>query len=311
MLPIDAQLQQYYTAWGEWLGYEKRLSTQTLDRYRRDLGYFLRFATKHFGKTIATTDLIAANAADFRSFLAERHNADQAKASSARMLSTIRSFYRFLRQSGAGENTAIALIRGPKLAKHLPRALSIAEAEDFMTAVANQDAAPWLAARDVALFGLLYGAGLRVGEAVGLNRGQAPLGPMLALRGKGGKERAVPVLPVIQAAVKNYLALCPIPLGADGPLFIGPRGKRLQRTAVANMVQSWRLQLGLPPKTTPHAMRHSFATHLLNAGADLRSIQELLGHANLSSTQIYTGLDTERLSVLHAAAHPRNQKNST
>lgn len=305
MLPIDDALLKIYAAWGDFLAHEKRLSAETLDRYRRDLQYFLDFMARHLGKNLSPSDLITCTASDLRGFLADRHNAAQAKASTARMVSSIRSLYRFLHRQGIGENTAIALLRGPKLAKNLPRALSIAEADDFMGAVANQDTAPWLMARDVALFALLYGAGLRIGEAVGLNRTQAPVSERIVLRGKGNKERVVPILPVVQNAVKNYLALCPINLGANDALFIGPRGKRLHRTAVANMVQRWRLQLGLPPKTTPHALRHSFATHLLNAGADLRSIQELLGHANLSSTQIYTGLDTEHLARQHAAAHPR------
>jgi integrase/recombinase XerC len=292
--------------WLEYLARQRRLSAETVDRYGRDFAYFLEFQTAHLGHEPGIEDLLRLTAVDFRAFLAARHNTGQARASIARILSSLRSFYRYVQKQGYGENPAIAALRGPRLAKNLPRAISVQDAKDLLKATTHP--LPWLMARDRAILCLLYGAGLRVGEALGLNRGIAPMGETLRLVGKGNKQRIVPILPAVRQAVMDYIAACPHHLPPEGPLFVGARGGKLPRNAVANMVQKLRLALGLAPKTTPHALRHSFATHLLNAGADLRSIQELLGHANLSSTQIYTGLDTDRLSALHAAAHPRGRK---
>jgi integrase/recombinase XerC len=253
--------------------------------------------------------LLALKHADFRAFLAARLQDGQVKASIARIASTLRNFYKFLERHGHGRNHAVTTMRAPKLPKTLPRAVKADEVQEILDDTAGLSQQEWVQARDVALLTLLYGAGLRISEALNLNRKEAPIAnDNLRITGKGNKQRIVPILPEIRRAVKQYLDTCPFDLEDNAPLFIGLRGKRLQATYVANRLQKVRERLGLPPGTSPHALRHSFATHLLGNGADLRVIQELLGHASLSTTQRYTKVDAEKLVAEHAKAHPRSQK---
>lgn len=310
MFPLycDAKLQKIIAAWFARMRDEKRFSPETLERYRKDLGYFLEFSMRHKAGLLTLKTLLNFTASDFRAFLAERHAAEQAKASIARILSALRGFYKYLDLAGHGQNAKIATLRGPRLGSRLPRAISPLEAQNLLDAVAASEEEEWLQKRNLALFSLLYGAGLRIGEALALNRGDAPNDDVMTVTGKGSKQRIVPVLPPVREAIADYIAACPLPLPKSGPLFIGQKGKRLQRTYAANLLQHWRVALGLPDHTTPHALRHSFATHLLNGGADLRAIQELLGHANLATTQRYTASDAEKLMAIHRKAHPRAKK---
>lgn len=291
--------------WRDWLTYERRCSRHTLESYTRDLGFFLIFLNNHLGFAPGLADLEKLKTADFRSYLAHRKSSGLSAASMARGLSTLRNFFRFLERRGLVHNAAIGVIRTPKIAKSVPKALT---EEDALEAVATIDELalePWIGKRDVALMTLLYGCGLRISEALELNRDQAPKGEAMVITGKGNKQRVVPLLGVVVEAVDAYIEACPFSLEADGPLFIGARGKRLNAGVFQKQVRNLRHYLGLPETATPHALRHSFATHLLAGGGDLRTIQELLGHASLSTTQRYTDVDAGRLSAVYRQAHPR------
>lgn len=308
-LPIafaaDPRLAGAAEAWQRWLTDEKRASAHTLDGYGRDLAAFLGFLREHRGGEPRLEDLAELTPADFRAFLARRGNDGLARSSMARAMSTLRSFFRFLDRMGQLHNPAIHAVRSPRPPRSLPKPLAADEAlETLSTAAALQDD-PWLAARDVALFSLLYGCGLRLGEALSLTVGEAPLGEVLRITGKGRKQRMVPVLPVVRQAVAEYLRLRPTSDEAGAPLFIGARSKRLNPGVVQRQMRRLRVLLGLPETATPHALRHSFATHLLSAGGDLRTIQELLGHASLATTQRYTEVDSRRLATVYRDAHPR------
>ncbi len=304
----DPKLQKTIAHWFEWMQSERRYSPETIERYQKDFLYFLPFMQMHTGGELSLKTLLGLEAADFRAFLASRHNAGMQRVSIARILSTTRSFYKFLAKKEYGQNAAITVIRSPKLPKTLPRAIAKGEAEALLDGSDILSAIPWIQKRNTAMFCLMYGAGMRVGEVVGLNRGNAPVKDTVVITGKGSKQRVIPILPQIQNAVQDYIDSCPLPLAANDPLFIGPKGKRMQRTNVAALIRQLRAAMGLPEHTTPHALRHSFATHLLNGGADLRSIQELLGHANLSTTQRYAHVEVERMLDIHAKAHPRSRK---
>lgn len=308
-LSIDPEVAAMAQAWCDWLAHEKRQADLTVKSYRSDLFAFLSFCADHLGGSPSLDQLIDMKTTDFRAWLAARHRDGLAKASVARGLAALRSFYSYLDRHHGRHNPAIKALHTPRLDRRLPRPLSSDQANDLVTsasAVSDQD---WIGKRDTALLVLLYGAGLRIGEAIGLDRGTVGDEPsnlrQLTVTGKGGKQRLVPILPVIAAAIADYLASCPYPLHTSSPLFVGLRGKRLQPALVRRQVQALRRMLGLPESATPHALRHSFATHLLTDGADLRTIQELLGHASLSTTQGYTGLDRERLMRLYENAHPR------
>ena len=299
--------------WTRWLAEERRLSPHTLDAYRTDLGAFLQFLTGHLGGPPGFAEIGALRQADLRAWLAQRHHEGLAKSSTARALSAVRNFLKWLSRGGHADATALAGLRGPKAPRALPKAIAAEEAEELAAAVEDAQAEPWVAARDLALLLLLYGCGLRIGEALSLKRREAPLPKVESLRvtGKGGKERVVPVLPAVGEAVAHYLALLPHALDPEGPLFLGRRGKALSPRILQRSLKSLRLRLGLPDWTTPHALRHSFATHLLAAGGDLRSIQELLGHASLTTTQRYTGVDAARLASVYRSAHPRARKSAS
>jgi len=312
----DPELAAAIREWEIWLVSERRYTAHTTGAYGRDLAAFLAFLTDHLGQTPGFSALGGLVAADFRAWLAFELRANKAKVSIARALSVLRGFFRFLDRRGFLHNPAIAAIRAPRAPHTIPRALDAADAIATIAASAGAGepgAKPvpekaWIAKRNAAVFTLLYGCGLRIGEALNLNQNQAPSGEALRVLGKGSKERIVPVLTVVREAVADYLAACPFSFVPEDPLFVGLRGKRLQAAIVQKEMRRLRAQLGLPETATPHALRHSFATHLLAGGGDLRSIQELLGHASLSTTQRYTEVDTAGLRKVYDKAHPRARR---
>jgi integrase/recombinase XerC len=292
----------------DFLAAERRASPATIAAYRRDVGAFLGFLARHLGAAPDRAALGALTAAEFRAWLAARAGAGVSNATRARGLAAVRSFFRFLARSGGPDCPAIRLLATPRSRAPAPRALSRADAATLAEQAGMLAEAPWIAARDTALVLLLYGSGLRAAEALGLLRRDAPLPggtTSLRVRGKGSKERDVPVLPVVREAVADYLRLCPHPLAPDAPLFRGVRGGTLNDRLLRLALQRARAALGLPDHASPHALRHSFATHLLHAGADLRAIQELLGHASLSTTQRYTAVDEAQVMAVWRRAHPR------
>ena len=294
--------------WRTWLQSERRYSAHTLTGYERDLNGFLEFIARHLGQAPDLDDLGALKTTDFRAYLARRHGDGLSPASLARALSAVRGFFRFCERRGLFANAAVHGLRTPKQPHGVPKPLTVNEAVAAVEDVAMLSDEPWVQARDVAVLTLLYGCGLRIAEALELNRDQAPLDDSLMVRGKGGKDRLVPVLPVVAQAVRDYLDLCPYELPGQGPLFLGVRGKRLNQRIVRGQMQKLRMALGLPSTATPHALRHSFATHLLAGGGDLRTIQELLGHASLSTTQRYTEVDAAHLLDVYRKAHPQANK---
>jgi integrase/recombinase XerC len=295
---------------GRWLGYlgaERRMSPKTLEAYRRDVGQFLAFLAEHLGGAPSLKALAKLTPADVRAFMAARRAQGAGNRTLMRGLAGARSFARFLERNGKGKVGALAAVRTPKLPRTLPKPLSIATAKRIADTElrAGEAREPWILARDAAVLALLYGSGLRIAEALALQRKDLPSGDSLTVTGKGNKTRMVPVLPQVARLIADYVALCPLELPADGPLFIGARGGPLKARIVQLAMARLRGALGLPDSATPHALRHSFATHLLARGGDLRAIQELLGHASLSTTQIYTAVDSERLLEVYASTHPR------
>ncbi len=291
--------------WRQWLGDERRCSPHTLAAYRRDLGQFLRFMAGHRGGRLDLGTLESLTLADFRAWLAWRAMEGLGAGSTARALAAVRGFFAWLERNGRIANAAIRRVRTPKQPRALPRPLRPEDARQVIETVGELSESPWIALRDVALLTLLYGCGLRISEALQLTRREAPTGDTVRVRGKGGKERILPVLPVVREAVAAYLAACPYAQPEDGPLFLGARGGPLNPGVVQRQMRRLRARLGLPSSATPHALRHSFATHLLAGGGDLRTIQELLGHASLSTTQRYAAVDEKGLLAAYRAAHPR------
>lgn len=291
--------------WYDWLAKEKRYSRHTLRAYGQDMAAFFAFLAEHLGGPASLADLAALRPADFRAFLNRRRLDGLEATSLARQLSCVRGFFRRLQRQGHAVNAAANLIRTPKRKQALPKPLSLSGAQDVIDEAESARAEPWLQARDAAVLLLLYGAGLRLGEAIGLNGRDQPRGDSLTVTGKGNKQRLLPILPVVRQAVAEYVRLCPYAITPDGPLFFGARGKRLDPAIMQKAVRDARRALMLPETATPHALRHSFATHLLGQGGDLRTIQELLGHASLSTTQRYTDVDAEALLKVYKNAHPR------
>ncbi|MEE8371508.1 MAG: tyrosine recombinase XerC [Sphingomonadales bacterium] len=291
--------------WQRYLATEKRYSDNTLAAYMRDLGRFLTFLTEYQAEPPSPAVLENLDINDFRAFLARRRGDGLSSRSMARNLSVLRSFFRFLDLTEGIKNQAIHNVRSPKVPHSVPRPLGEQGAMDVLETISEFEAEPWVRARDVAVATLLYGCGLRISEALGLDRDDTPMGDSMVIRGKRGRERVVPVLPVVREAIADYISLCPFDLGGNGPLFRGKRGGRLNPRVIQSAMQTVRASLGLPESATPHALRHSFATHLLAAGGDLRTIQELLGHANLSTTQHYTEVDTSVLTRVYDKAFPR------
>jgi integrase/recombinase XerC len=292
--------------WQAWLGHEKRASAHTIAAYGGDLARFFDFLVEHLGTAPGFTDLAGLRAADFRAFLARRAGDGKARSSTARAMSVVRGFYRFLDRRGLVHNPALATVRSPKLPISVPKPLTVTEAADALGSVEEFANTPWIAARDLAILTLLYGCGLRLAEALSLTRREAPLAAgVMRITGKGNKERVVPILPIVAEAIADYVALRPFAGTPDEPLFLGTRGGTLNPRIVQRRLVQLRQLLGLPEAATPHALRHSFATHLLAGGGDLRAIQELLGHSSLSTTQRYTAIDSQHLLAVYDQAHPR------
>lgn len=278
-------------------------AANTVKAYQTDLLGYLAFLARHQGGATGLGPLAQVAAPDIRAWMAHERGRGVSARSLARELSAVKSFYRWLADHGGPEPTFVLAARAPKYQRKLPRPLAVDAARAMIDRVEVQSQTGWINLRDGAVVTLLYGCGLRISEALGLQAADAPLPPSLRIRGKGGKERMVPVIPAARRAVEAYRAACPHDL--TGPLFVGARGGALNARAIARVMELSRMQLGLPATATPHAMRHSFATHLLSAGGDLRAIQELLGHASLSTTQAYTAVDAARLMEVYEKAHPR------
>lgn len=300
-MTADAPLHPIVAAWRDRLALEQRRSVHTVRAYAATAQRLCDFLGHYHGADVDAAMLGALGPADLRAFLAERRGEGLSNASAARELSAVRGFLRF----AGGEGAAVPQVRGPRVKRGLPRPVSPDEAVSLAEDVAESAREPWMGARDFALLMLLYGAGLRIGEALSLTGAALDAGEVLRVTGKRGKTRVVPLIPIVREALADYAALCPHDLGKGEPLFRGARGGPLSPALVRRAVQGARRRLGLGERTTPHALRHSFATHLLAGGADLRSLQELLGHASLSSTQVYTAVDVARLMDVYANAHPR------
>jgi integrase/recombinase XerC len=296
--------------WLGHLGAERRMSAKTVEAYERDVRQFLGFLAEHLGGRPTLAELARLTPQDVRAFMAARRADDIGGRSLMRALAGMRSFARFLERNGKGKVGALAAVRAPKVPRTLPKPLPIVSARRVTDADerAGEAREQWILARDAAVLALLYGSGLRISEALGLARGDVPApgkGAVITVTGKGNKQRMVPLLPQVSQSIADYVSLCPHDLPADGPLFIGARGGPLSPRIVQLTMERLRGALSLPDSATPHALRHSFATHLLARGGDLRAIQELLGHASLSTTQIYTAVDTDRMLEVYRSAHPR------
>lgn len=310
LFPVADDVAGVLSDWFSYLAVERDLAAKTLEAYERDLRQFFEFLNGHLGQPPALTNLNFLHARDFRAFMAERREEGTSSRSLARALSAIRMFFRFLEENKLASNIAVQAVRMPKIPHSIPKPLTTDKAREVMTesaAMHSEHTPDWARQRDIVILTLLYGSGLRVSEALNLNRRDAPLPPkdVLIIKGKGGKERMVPVLPMTQQALERYLDACVFPLPDDGPLFVGVKGGRLSPRLIQLLIARLRDGLGLPDTATPHALRHSFATHLLGNGADLRQIQELLGHASLSTTQVYTDVNRARLLKVYDQAHPR------
>ena len=304
----EPEIARAAAQWIAALAHERRASRHTIDAYARDVAGFLAFLTDHFGAPPDSAALLALAPADLRAWLARRRADGLESRSLLRALAAVRNFLRRLEKKGLARTDVFGAIRAPKRPRSLPKALTVTGARALVDpdSRAGEARAPWTLARDAAVLALLYGAGLRISEALAIPRADAPVGETdrVTILGKGGKIRTLPVIQPVRRAIEDYLALCPYDL-ADGPLFVGARGGPLSPRIIQLAVARLRGALGLPATATPHALRHSFATHLLGRGGDLRTIQELLGHASLSTTQIYAAVDTARLLDAWRSAHPR------
>jgi integrase/recombinase XerC len=290
--------------WAGYLQHDRRRSAHTVRAYVATAHRFIEFLGRHRGETITTAMLLGLSASDLRAFLAQRRGEGLGASSAARELSGVRAFLKYAAEQ-AGTQAQLPRTRAPKRPRTLPRPAAPDEAMGLAEDAAAAASEPWIGARDLAILLLLYGAGLRVAEALSLNGRSLPVGNTLRVTGKRSKTRIVPIVPAVRQAIEDYLRQCPYPVSGDAPLFVGARGGPLNPDLVRRSVAAARRRLGLPDTLTPHALRHSFATHLLARGADLRALQELLGHASLSSTQIYTAVDAARLLDVYRHAHPR------
>lgn len=309
----EPALKEAVLQWRRWLESERRASKHTLDAYLRDLAAFFHYAQNLLGYPAGMEDLKSLSTADFRGFLADRTEAGIARSSINRQISTMRNFFKFLDRRGLVQNPALSALKTPKQKQAVPKALSQNEAVVSLDAIQELSQGnwhesrglSWIAKRDAAVLTLLYGCGLRIGEALGLQQRDAPSSDVIRIVGKGRKERLVPVLPLVIEAIRSYQEDCPFKLKKTDPLFVGARGKALDPGVIQRQIRKLRPLLNLPETATPHALRHSFATHLLAGGGDLRTIQELLGHASLSTTQRYTAVDEAKLTSEYQKAHPR------
>lgn len=305
MTAISPQLRDALANWGQQLSGVHGKAALTVRAYTADVASFLNFLSLHRGGTEGLAAIAALPQTDLRAWMAHERARGVSARSLARGLSAVKNFTAWVSDRSGTDATTVLAARAPKYKRKLPRPLSEDAAQDMIETVTAQASEDWVAARDRAVVTLLYGCGLRISEALGLTGAESPLPEVLRITGKGNKTRLVPVLPVARQAVAEYVRLCPYDLSADGPLFRGLRGGALNPRLIALVMEKARMQLGLPATATPHAMRHSFATHLLSAGGDLRAIQELLGHASLSTTQAYTAVDAARLMEVYEKAHPR------
>ena len=302
---LSAALRDALETWLTQLRALDGAADNTLTAYRNDVLGYMAFLTRHFGDSTGIAPLTRVKVTDMRAWMASERARGVSARSLARALSAVKTFTTWLAEREGFDPTAVLATRSPKFQKKLPRPLSEDAAKAMIDTVELQSSKSWIAARDMAVVTLLYGCGLRISEALGLTGAAHPLPDTLRIIGKGGKERIVPVLPAARAAVAHYVRQCPYPPNADTPLFKGARGGPLNPRLVQKAMEQARMQLGLPATATPHAMRHSFATHLLGAGGDLRAIQELLGHSSLSTTQAYTAVDTARLMEVYEQTHPK------
>jgi integrase/recombinase XerC len=306
LIMADEALLAERQAWLDTLAHERRLSGLTVEAYERDTRQFLQFLARHAAGPARLSDIRQLRPSDLRAFLASRRKDGAGARTLGRGLAGLRSFLRHLEKKGMANAAGSRAVRSPKQPKSLPKPLNADQALLVSSTLGQLAEEPWIAARNAAVLGLLYGSGLRISEALGLSRSDIPEGSAsLRITGKGGKTRVVPLLAAARQGVEAYLKLCPYAIAADAPLFVGARGGPLQPAIIQREMQKMRSALGLPDTATPHALRHSFATHLLSAGGDLRAIQELLGHSSLSTTQVYTGVDAARLLDVFDRAHPR------
>lgn len=303
-LPIAEDLADALKRWAQYLKVEKNLSPHTLRAYQADVQNFLQFLSGHHGQCIAINTLSDAALSDFRAWIARRATSGAGAASRARHLSSVQNFLRWLDRQGIAHNPYAQAVRRPKLPHKLPRPLA---EEQALTLARHTGADRWQDLRDRALFTLLYGCGLRIEEALGLTIADLPDHDALRVTGKGRKQREVPMLPEVRAAIAHYVSACPYPATPSRALFLGARGQKLNQGVAQRQLRHVRGALGLPESATPHALRHSFATHLLSGGANLREIQDLLGHASLSTTQRYTEVSTDELLAAYNKAHPRQR----
>jgi integrase/recombinase XerC len=304
-LPLADDVIDAVAKWQTWLRHEKRASAHTIASYQFDINNLFRFLNAHRGRQVNLAMLAALSLADFRSWLARNATEERQASTRARSVAGVRNFFRWLDRSGEMHNNAIELLKLPKTPRRLPRPVTEVEAQDIVALAKNVSGESWIGLRDEALFTLLYGAGLRIGEALSLTHADLASKDRITVTGKGNKQRRVPVLPIVREALEKYLAACPYAPKPKTPIFIGARGEKLNAAVAQRHLRTLRRQLNLPDSVTPHALRHSFATHLLASGADLRSLQELLGHSSLSTTQLYTQVDPQQLAKAYKAAHPR------
>lgn len=309
LLSLTDELKTTLAAWREWMAVEKRMAAHSVAAYQADVQQFLSFLIEYRGgQKIGLPELAGLSLTDFRAWLAHAASRQLQAASRARALAAVRSLFRWLDRTGRLHNPAIGLLRAPKLARRLPRPVSEEQAQEIIATPPELAQTDWIGLRDEALFTLLYGAGLRISEALAMTHNDLAQGFRVKVTGKGNKQRIVPLLPLVRKAIETYLAACPFPVKGNAPIFLGSRGQPLNPGVAQRQLRGVRRSLGLPDNVTPHALRHSFATHLLASGADLRSLQELLGHSSLSTTQLYTRIESVQLAETYRAAHPRARR---
>ncbi len=304
MLPLESDLENSFHHWLDWIKNGRRLSQHTVRAYQIDVTDFFKFTAHHLGHAVALKDLSDLKLSHFHSWVAHKAGKNVSKRSRARAVSSVRHFFRWLDKQGVLHNSAVQLLRSPKLDKKLPRPLSRKAAKDVIKKAS--DGSDWVALRDYAFFVLLYGGGLRIDEALRLNNSDFSDRDEIIITGKGNKQRMIPILPIVRHAMENYIESCPFSMEKTDPIFYGKRGKRLNPGVAQRRMRHIRRSLLLPSTVTPHALRHSFATHILKNGANIREIQELLGHESLSTTQRYTELDVEDLRKVIKESHPRS-----
>ena len=307
LITCDDELASCYGQWLNFLSHERRMADNTLEAYRRDVRQFFQHLTGYLGHPPGIKDVAGLKPIDLRGFLANRRKQNVEARSLARALSGIRSFIRYLERRGLADCSGLNATSAPKIPRKLPKPIPVSQAMKVTQSRHQLAEEPWIGARDAACMALMYGCGLRIGETLMLSQAQFSTGETKVLRitGKGGKTRMVPLLDIVRQCVEEYLRLCPFVIGENEPIFRGAKGGVLQPAIIQKQMRKLRGALGLPQSATPHALRHSFATHLLSGGGDLRSIQELLGHSSLSTTQLYTGVDTAKLLEIYDQAHPR------